>query len=55
LTKPIDDEDLLNAIRHHIAGYHAREHRRPHLAQDRFEQELNSEEEIRTAAGFADG
>jgi DNA-binding NtrC family response regulator len=53
LTKPIDDEDLLNAIRHGIASYEARQHLRPNLAQDGFErEELHLEEDGRTAAVF---
>src|SRR5208282_3081912 len=53
LTKPIDDEDLLNAIRHGIASYHARRHQRPNLVQHGVEhEELYLEEEIRTAADF---
>jgi DNA-binding NtrC family response regulator len=53
LTKPIDDEDLLNAIRHGIASYHARQHPRPNLAQDGVEQEEpHLEGEVRTATVF---
>jgi len=53
LTKPIDDEDLLNAIRHGIASYHARQRPRPNLALDSVEQdELHLGDEVRTAAVF---
>jgi DNA-binding NtrC family response regulator len=53
LTKPIDDEDLLNAIRHGIASCDARQHPRPNLVQDGVEQEeLHLEEDVRTAAVF---
>jgi DNA-binding NtrC family response regulator len=55
LTKPIDDEDLLNAIRHGIASYHAHQHPRPNLAQDQDsaeQDELHLDDEVRTAAVF---
>ena len=54
LTKPVDDEDLLRAIRQAIASYHAPHQPCRNLVEQHFEQEsLDLEEENRTAADFA--
>jgi DNA-binding NtrC family response regulator len=53
LTKPIDEEDLLDAIRRGIAGYHALQQPRPNPTPDSVErEELYLEEEIRSTADF---
>jgi DNA-binding NtrC family response regulator len=53
LTKPIDEEDLLDAIRRGIAGYHALQQPRPNSTPDSVEREdLYLEEEIRSTADF---
>jgi DNA-binding NtrC family response regulator len=54
LTKPVDDEDLLGAIRQGIASYHAPQQPCRNLAEHNFEPEnLYLEGENRTAADFA--
>jgi FixJ family two-component response regulator/nitrogen-specific signal transduction histidine kinase len=54
LTKPVDDEDLLGAIRQGIASYHAPQQPCRNLAEHNFEHEnLYLEGENRPAAEFA--
>ena len=53
LTKPIDGDDLLNAIRQGIASYHEPRQSRRNSAQDAFDRgKLHLQEEIRGAANF---